>query len=91
MNTDNKQVIIITTTNQLEETFQKFAERYFQKPEPEHEPKDRMTRRQAAKFMDVSYQTMYNYTKAGIIKEHGTTGKKFYLKKELIEVIKNNS
>jgi hypothetical protein len=59
--------------------------------EPEPELSDRMSRRQAAKFMDVSYQTMYNYTKAGIIKEHGTTGKKFYLKKELIEVIKNNS
>jgi hypothetical protein len=59
--------------------------------EPEPELSDRMSRRQAAKFMQVSYQTMYNYTKAGIIKEHGTTGKKFYLKKELIEVIKNNS
>jgi hypothetical protein len=59
--------------------------------EPEPELSDRMSRRQAAKFMQVSYQTMYNYTKAGIIKEHGTTGKKFYLRNELIEVIKNNS
>ena len=59
--------------------------------EPEPELSDRMSRRQAAKFMDVSYQTMYNYTKAGTIKEHGTTGKKFFLRKELIEVIKNKS
>ena len=59
--------------------------------EPEPELLDRMTRRQAAKFMQVSYQTMYNYTRDGIIKEHGTTGKKFYLRNELIEVIKNNS
>lgn len=59
--------------------------------EPEPELSDRMSRRQAAKFMQVSYQTMYNYTKAGLIKEHGTTGKKFYLRNELIEVIKNNS
>jgi hypothetical protein len=59
--------------------------------EPEPELSDRMSRRQAAKFMEVSYQTMYNYRKAGTIKEHGTKGKKFFLRKELIEVIKNKS
>ena len=54
------------------------------------DPGERLTRRQAAKFLQVSYQSMYNYTKAGLIREHGgTTGKKFYLKKELIEFINN--
>lgn len=53
------------------------------------DPGERLTRRQAAKFMQVSYQSMYNYTKAGLIREHGTTGKKFYLKKELIDFITN--
>lgn len=57
--------------------------------EPETDLSERMTRRQASKFMQVSYQTMYNYTRDGIVKQHGTTGKKFYLRSELIQVMKN--
>mgnify|MGYP004701051297 CR=1 FL=1 len=57
--------------------------------EKQPEPAERLTRRQAAKFLQVSYQSMYNYTKAGLLREHGTTGKKFFLKKELIEFITN--
>ena len=53
------------------------------------DPGERLTRRQAAKFLQVSYQSMYNYTKAGLISEHGTTGKKFYFRNELIEFITN--
>ena len=57
--------------------------------EPGTELSERMTRRQAAKFMQVSYQTMHNYSRNGIVKEHGTKGKKFYLRNELIQVINN--
>lgn len=57
--------------------------------EKQPDPGERLTRRQAAKFLQVSYQSMYNYTKAGLLREHGTTGKKFFLKKELIEFITN--
>lgn len=58
--------------------------------EPETDISERMTRRQAAKFMQVSYQTIYNYKRAGIVIEHGTTGKKFFLRSELIQAMKNN-
>ena len=47
---------------------------------------ERMDRRAAAKFLDVSYQTMYNYVKSGIIKEHGIGRKRFFYKSDLIEV-----
>ena len=50
---------------------------------------ERLTRRQAAKFLDISYQTMYNWTRSGIVKEHGAGKKKFYLRNELMEVIRN--
>ncbi len=58
--------------------------------EPDMNPGERLTRRQAAKFLDISYQTMYNWTRDGIVKEHGAGKKKFYLKRELMEVIKNS-
>lgn len=51
---------------------------------------DRMDRRKAAKFLGISYQSMYNWTKSGILKEHGQGRKKFYLRPELIEAMKNN-
>ena len=59
--------------------------------EPDMSPGERLTRRQAAKFLEVSYQTMYHWTRDGILKEHGAGKKKFYLKSELIEVIKSNN
>lgn len=52
---------------------------------------DKMDRRQASKFLDVSYPTMHNWTKKGILKEHGQGRKKFYLRNELIQVMQNNS
>lgn len=59
--------------------------------EPKADFNDNLTRREAAKFLGISYQCMYNWTKTGIIKEHGHGRKKFYVKPELIEALKNNS
>ena len=82
--------ILVIRTKELRQIIREEVQAANRK-EPEPELSDRMSRRQAAKFMQVSYQTMYNYTRDGIVKEHGTIGKKFYLRNELIEVIKNNS
>lgn len=57
---------------------------------PDFELSQKMTRREAAKFIGVCYQTMGNWTIAGLIKEHGTGRKKFYLRNELIEALKNS-
>ena len=50
---------------------------------------DRLSRREAAIFLDISYQTMYNWIKAGLIKEHGIAKSKFFLRAELIAIMKN--
>ena len=52
-------------------------------------PEEKMDRRKAAKFLGVSYQTMYNWTKSGVLKENGHGRKKYYLRPELIEAMKN--
>ncbi len=59
--------------------------------EEQPDPGNILTRRQAAKFLGVSYQTMYNWTRDEILKEHGTRRKKFYLRNELIELIKSQN
>lgn len=87
----DRQVVIITTEAELEQTLGRFAEKLLEKSKSEKNVSERLTRRAAAKFMGCSYQTMYNYVKQGIIKEHGTPGKRFFLRDELIEVMKNNS
>jgi hypothetical protein len=56
---------------------------------PSFEFEERMDRRTAAKFLGVSYQCMYNWTKDGKIKEHGNGRTRFYFKSELIEAISN--
>lgn len=57
----------------------------------EIDPAERKNRRQAATFLGVSYQTMHEWTKKGIVKEHGHGRKKFYLRSELIESQINNN
>lgn len=86
-----KQLIIITTEAELDKSLSRFASKILEKQKKETEFGKRLTRREAAKFLDVSYQTMHNYVKQGILKEHGTKGKKFFFRDELMEAIKNNN
>ena len=58
---------------------------------PELDLSEKMTREKAAKFLGVSYTTMYNWLKDGILKEHGYARKKYFLRSELIEAMQNNS
>lgn len=81
-----KEIVYITAKDQLKETIREVL-REERTSDPGIELKDRMTRREAATFMGVSYQTMHNYTKQGILKEHGAVRKKFYLRNELINAI----
>jgi len=82
--------ILVIRTKELRQIIREEVQAATRKePEPDHS--ERMKRRQAAKFIDVSYQSMYNYTKAGLLHEHGTPGKKFYLKSELKEFITNKN
>ncbi|MCL6102777.1 MAG: helix-turn-helix domain-containing protein [Bacteroidetes bacterium] len=55
------------------------------------EESERLNRSDAGKFLGVSYPTMHLWTKKGTLKEHGQGRKKFYLRKELIEVMKQNA
>lgn len=53
----------------------------------ENEFSERLTRREAAKFLDCSYQTMYNYSREGVLMPMGHGRKQFYLKSDLIEFL----
>lgn len=82
-----EKVILITTKKELKETLTEM----FPQPtkEPSMETKERLSRREAANFLGISYQTMHNWLKSGLIKEYGISKKKFFLRGELIEVLKN--
>ena len=84
----NDESIVILKAKELREIIREEL-RATRPQEPDMNPGERLTRRQAAKYMEVSYQTMYNWTRDGIVKEHGAGKKKFYLKSELNEVLKN--
>ena len=54
------------------------------------DPAEKFYRRKAANFLGISYQTMCNWVKAGIVTEHGHGRKKYFLRSELIESMQNN-
>lgn len=85
----NDESIIVLKAKELREIIREEL-RATRPQEPDMNPGERLTRRQAAKFLEVSYQTIYNYVKRGLIKPHGIGKKEFFLKNELMEVIKNS-
>jgi hypothetical protein len=87
----NDESIIVLKAKELRQLLREELDRTHRPPEPDMNPGERLTRRDAAKFLDISYQTMYNWTRDGIIQEHGAGKKKFYLKSELLQVIKNSN
>ena len=85
--------MIYATPSEIAEALLLFMSEY-QKPimdKREIDLYDKMDRKQAAKFLGVSYTTMYNWLKNGILKEHGYGRKKYFLRSELIEAMQNNS
>ena len=86
-----EKVMILATPAEIAEGLRMFLAGN-PKPNPELDfEAEKMDRRKAAKFLDVSYQTMSNWTKSGILTEHGQGRKKFYLRSELIQVMQNKS
>ncbi len=50
----------------------------------EEEFAERITRKEAAEFLGVSYFTMHKWVKNGTIKERGIGRKKYFLKSDLL-------
>ena len=84
------QLVFIIPKDELEQTIRKVLNEQIM-GKPVIDLSEKMDRRQAAKFLGVSYTTMYNWLKDGILKEHGYSRKKFFLRSELIESMQNNS
>lgn len=83
------QLVFIIPKDELEQTIRNVLnERNHEMPVIDLTEK--LDRRKAAKFLGVSYQTMYNWTRSGLVREHGQGRKRFYLRSELIEAMQNN-
>lgn len=83
-----KQEIFLISKDELMEVFRE-VQKTDQPTKPVSDQEEKMTRTEASKFLDVCMQTMYNWTKSGILTEHGHGRKKFYLRQELIDAMKN--
>lgn len=84
-------IVFITKKEDLKSAFLEFLNETKAAAAPELTDNEKLDRRKAAKFLGVSYQTMHNWTKSGLVKEHGQGRKKFYLRSELIQAMQNNS
>ncbi len=87
----DEKLILITSRSELKNTLRElFSEKDFinVKPDFEHE---KLSRAQAIKLAGLSLPTFAKRIKEGIFKEHGHGRKKFFMKSEIIEALKNNS
>jgi len=82
--------VFIYNKEELKETFREVLRESSDKKSFDFDISEKKTRREAAKFLGISYQSACNWTKSGILKEHGVGRKRFYLRSELIESMQNN-
>lgn len=83
-----KQEIFLVSKAELIEAFRE-VQKTDQPTKLANDQVEKLTRLEASKFLDVSMQTMHNWTKKGFITEHGYGRKKFYLRQELVDAMKN--
>lgn len=89
---ENEKVFIATDRKTLFEVLSEvMTQKDESKKQPDFDISEKKNRREAAKFLGISYQSACNWTKSGILKEHGQGRKKFFLRSELIDVMNNNS
>ena len=86
----NEKIIIATDKQTLKELLSEMFDLKYEGKKELDLKSEQMDRRQAAKFLYVSYQTVGNWTKTGVLKEHGHGRKKYFFRDELIEVIQKS-
>lgn len=78
--------------DQIAEGLKKFFNEHLKPRQPEPDLRsERLNRTQAAKLADMSLPTFRRRIKAGVFKVHGSGGKEFFLRSEIINALKNES
>lgn len=83
-----KEEIFLVRKQDLIEAFRE-VQKTDQPAKPINDQVEKLTRTEASKFLDVSMQTMHNWTKKGFLTEHGHGRKRFYLRQELKDAMRN--
>ncbi len=81
-----KQVIVISTIEEMETAFSKIFDRISKNTTAKPE-RILLTRQQAAKFCRMSYHTFGVYVRNGRFSERGMGRKKFFYQDELIQAL----
>ena len=88
---ENERVLIATDRKTL---FEVMNEVMNQRSEPKNLPefeKDRLSKKQAAKLAGISIPTLDKQIKLGKFKQYNVGARKYFLKSEIIESLRNNS
>lgn len=87
----NKNTIVITgSADEIAVGLQKLIDANSRKKSPTEDfEKERLTRSQVLKLLDVSFPTLKKYIDSGLIPAHGTGKKKFFFRSEIIEAVRN--
>ena len=88
---ENQRVIIATDKTTLQEVLR---EMFYEKSAPNQLPdfeKDRISKLQAAKLAGVSIPTLDKQIKVGKFKQYNVGHRKYFLKSEIIESLRNQT
>lgn len=84
MSKENERVMILSTPEQIAEGLELFLANRKQKNNQVDFKNDRITTKEAVKLAGVSQPTFTKWVKAGVIPRHGSGGKHFYFRSEVI-------
>ncbi len=84
-----EKVVLITTKAELRNTLHELlSKKQFVNAEPDFE-EDRLSRFHASKLVGISLPTFQKRVKEGLFRAHGSGRKKFFLRSEIINALKN--
>lgn len=90
MKTNNVQFVQITTEqlgDLIEEKLSKRLEVFEKKLSSKKSNDELLTRKQAAKFLDIDVSTLYLWVKKNKVKAHGIGNRRYFKRSELIECL----
>lgn len=82
--------LIIVDENELDELVKRAVIEHSENQVKEADFHERLTRKDAAIFLGISYQALGQWTRKGWIKQHGAGRKGYYLKGELMNIRQKN-
>lgn len=88
---DNFVLSPIQTDVLIEKIAERTAQMISNNRKPQQQPKDLITRKEAADLLKINVATLWRWTKSGKLHQYGIGGRTYYKRSEILESVKSIS